>query len=135
MATLTADRASSGVNARYQETGVFCEVSTYEASSASVADIIQMCKVAQDVTVLDLHIIYDALGASSTLDVGDGDDDDRYIAAQSTASAGLTRMDAATAFPRTYSTEDTIDLVVGGAAITGTITLVVFMTAEHVDLS
>ena len=40
-----------------------------------------------------------------------------------------------TKFPFTYSADDTIDVTVaGGDAATGTITLVVYMTAEEVDL-
>lgn len=136
MATVTADRAASNVNARQQEKGVFCEVSTYELSSTANGTIIQMLKVAAGTTVLDGFIHFDALGGSTTVDVGDGDDDDRYISAKDTSSAGRQYFGENVAgFPRTYSSEDTIDCIIEGADGTGTLTLVVYMTRETVDLA
>jgi hypothetical protein len=137
MATQTADRVAAGIPARAQEKGVFCEVSTYEMSTTAQNDVIQMVKVAAGTTVVDGYIVYDALGASTTVDVGDGDDDDRWISAQATSSAGHTRFGEAggTAFPRNYTSDDTIDITLEGGAGTGTITMVVFMTREEVDLT
>lgn len=136
MATVTTSRTASGVPARLADTGVFAEVATYECSSTAAADVIQMIKVAAGVTLLDLHVVFDDLGVGVTIDVGDGDDPNRYIAAGDVATAaGVLRLNAGTGFPRTYDTEDTIDVTIGGAAATGTITLVALLTAQTVDLT
>jgi hypothetical protein len=135
MPIVQADLALAGIPARYQEKGVFAVVSTYEASSTASGDVIEMCKVAAGVTVIDAFLVFDDLsGGTTTLAVGDGTTADRFIAA-TTASSGAAsaRM---TKFPFTYTADDTIDVTIaGGTAATGTITLVVYMTAEEVDLA
>ena len=135
MATFTTDRTTTGAVAKYQEKGVFVDVGTYEASSTASGSVLQMVPVAAGVTVLDMYIVCDALGGSSTLKAGDGTDDDYYITATSSASAAVIRLAAGTAFPKLYTTADTIDITTGGASTTGTITLVVTMTAETTDLT
>lgn len=136
MATVTTTRTATGVPARLQEKGVFTDVATYECSSTAAATVIQMVKIAAGVTLLDLHIVFDDLGTGVTVDVGDGDDVDRYIdGADVATAAGVARLSAGTGFPKTYSTDDTIDITILGAAATGTITLVALMTAETVDLT
>lgn len=135
MPTVQADLALAGVPARYQEKGVFAVVSTYEASSTASGDVIQMCKVQSGVTVIDAFLVFDDLSSGTTnLEVGDGDDADRFIVStDADAGAGSARM---TKFPYTYAADDTIDVTIsGGTAATGTITLVVYMTAEAVDLA
>jgi hypothetical protein len=62
--------------------------------------------------------------------VGDGSDDDYYIAASTVAvkRAGLRAQTALTAKPKTYTVDDTIDLHVDTAAATaaaGTVSLTV----------
>ena len=61
---------------------------TYEASSLVAGSDITVARLPKGATVYDVVIIHDALGASSTLKVGDASDDDRYITA--TASTGAT---------------------------------------------
>lgn len=137
MATFTTTRTATGVAPRYQEKGVFCDVATYEFAGEAAGSIIQLVKVAPNVTVLDGYIIYDDLG-TLTVDVGDGDDADRYIdGADVGAAAGLSRFALGAGglvFPRKYTAEDTVDLLTITGAATGTLTAVVFMTAEPVDL-
>jgi len=139
MATVTADRAASGIPPRVQEKGVWTEVSTYECSTTAADTVIQMMKVAAGTTVLDGYIIYDDLGTGLTADVGDGDDVDRYIDGANTATAALLTRFALGAggltFPYTYTADDTIDIKNLGGNATGTITLVVFFTREEVDLT
>lgn len=137
MATQTALLAKTYAVPRVQEKGVFTIVSTYEMSATAQNDVIQMAKISAGVTVVDGYICYDALGASTTIDVGDGDNDDRWISAVDTSSAGFTRFGEAggTGFPVTYAAEDTVDLTLEGGAGTGTITLVLFCTRETVDLT
>lgn len=138
MATFTTTRTATGVAPRYQEKGVFCDVGTYEFAAEAAGSVIQMVKVAAGVTVLDGYIIYDDLG-TLTVDVGDGDDVDRYIdGADVGAAAGLSRFNLGAGglvFPKKYTADDTIDVLTITGAATGTLTLVVFMTAEAVDLT
>jgi hypothetical protein len=133
MATFQASLAEAGVPARYQEKGVFAVVSTYEASGLASGSVLEMCKVQLGVTVIDAFLVFDDLGTGTiTLDVGDGVDGERFIANADGTSAGSARM---TKFPKKYTADDTIDVTTGGGdAATGTITLVVYMTAEEVDL-
>lgn len=146
MASLTkvkADLAQAGVPARYQEKGVFAVVSTYEASALAATTVIEMCKIQAGVTVLGGQLIADALGSSTTLAIGNTttvtDPNDtftaNFLAATSTSSATATTFMGAGKFPRTFTSDDTLDVQVAGAAATGTITLVVYMTAEAVDLA
>ncbi|MEK9723067.1 MAG: hypothetical protein VW405_06225, partial [Rhodospirillaceae bacterium] len=92
--------------------------------------------------VLEMRLDFDDCGTGVTIDVGDGDDVDRFMDGVDVATNGGTaRMGANitaaafTAFPKTYSSADTIDCKILGAAASGTFTLTVFMTAEAVDLS
>ena len=139
MATFTTTRTASNVPARFQEKGVFCEVGSYTFAAEAAGSIVQMVKVAPNVTVLDGYLIFNDLGGTATVDVGDGDDADRYIdGADVSGQVGLARFGAGAGgavFPRTYTAEDTIDLLTITAAVTGLATLVVYMTAEAVDLS
>ena len=134
MAEFQTSRTAAGVPARYQEKGVFCDVATYECSSTAADSILNMVNVAAGVTVLDCKIIFDALG-TVTVDVGDGDLVDRFMDGVSVSSAGVSYSTNEVAFPRTYTTADTIDIKILGNAATGTITLIAYMTAEAVDLT
>lgn len=131
MATVTTDRIS--YPARRHSTGVFVDVATYEASALPDGDVIQAVNVAPELTVVEVILINDALGASTTLAVGDGDDTDRFITATDTSTAKVTRLNGSI---RKYSAADTIDITLAGANATGTITLIVFFTADApVDLT
>ena len=149
MATLATAAAYSNVLAKNLTGGVFSIVETLEidtdtltntstaATTTAVAqnDIVRMVRIDAGVTVLDVRIVYDALGGSTTVDVGDGDNDDYYIAAQDPSSAGTTRAAAATFFPKTYSSADTIDIVFEGGNPSGTITLIVLCTSDVSDVT
>lgn len=136
MATVTTSRTATGVPARFQEKGVFSDTATYECAALAANDVIQMVNVAPGVTVLDVVVSFDDLGVGTTIDVGDGADVDRYIdGADTDGAAGAARMSAAAGFPTLYSTADTIDVKILGAAATGTITLTALMTAEATDLA
>jgi len=144
MATYTSTRTAAGVPAKYMEKGLFCDIATYEAAGSSNADandVIQMINVAAGVTVVDMYLAYDDCG-TLTVDVGNGDDVDRFMdGADVGAGGGLARMGANitagtfTAFPKKYTTADTIDIKILTGAATGTLTLCVVMTAEDMDLT
>lgn len=146
MPTLTkvkADLAQPGIPARYQEKGVFAVVSTYEASALAADTVIEMCKIQAGVTVLGGQLVCDALGASTTLAVGtvstnvDPDDtfDADFLAASNvgTSAQAFTILSAGK-FPKTFATDDTLDVQIAGGTGDGTITLIAYMTAEEVDL-
>lgn len=135
-----ADLAAAGVPARYQEKGVFAVVSTYEVASLAADTVIEMCKVQAGVTVIGGQVVFDALGSSTTLAVGDSTATTftaQFLAATSSSSAGTASLLDGSKFPKTYTVDDTIDIQVSGAttASSGTITLIVLMTAEAVDLT
>lgn len=133
MATIVGYDASLPV--RKQEKGVFTIVKTYEASAVADGDVVQLCPVAAGTTVLDGFVVCDAMGGSTSIKVGDGDDDDYFLASVSISSAAKKTFSAATAFPKTYTADDTVDYTITGAASTGTVTMVLYCTAETVDLT
>ena len=134
MPTVQASLAQTGIPARYQEKGVFAVVSTYQASALQIGDVVEMMKVQSGVTVVGGALIFEALGASTTLSVGDGGGVADLLAATSTSSAGTAQILSGGKFPKKYTADDTIDIKLAGGAATGKITLIVFMTAEEVDL-
>ena len=104
---------------------VFSDV--YEAVSVAIGQTIGVAKLPAGARIKEIVVDHDALGASTTLACGDAGDPDRYIAAASTSGAGALRL--GTVGGRNYAVaaddggNDTteIRLVVGGAAVTGTI--------------
>ncbi len=106
---------------------------TYTAAAAQVGDIIYMAKAPGGLVLLDSRVTWAALGASSTIKVGYlrvnaagtmTEDDDYFMVAASTASAGNARI-VATAFPFRLTEDAYLAVTVGGAAATGRIQLVV----------
>ena len=97
---------------------------TYEASSLADPSTIQLFKMPADARVIDFKIWHDALASSTTLAFGDADDPDRFMAAASSASAGIMipligKIDGFAGY--TYSAETLLSITTGGAAATGTI--------------
>lgn len=115
-------------------------IETYEAATALVInDVIEMIPVPAGATVAEMFLATDDLDTGTTivLAVGDGDDDDRYIAgstigqAGGNASIGAGITAASVACIHTYSAADTIDVKVTTAPTgggTGTIVLAVRYT-------
>lgn len=97
----------------------------YEASALASGSTISIGKTLNTGDIIkDIKIFFDALGASSTLAVGDSADADRYIAAASSASAGsivLNQIAGANYVIGTNSGDSTILITTDGAEITGTI--------------
>ena len=97
---------------------------TYEASALADPSTIQLFKMPADARVIDFKIWHDALATSTTLALGDADDPDRFMAAASSASAGIMvpligKIDDFAGY--TYSAETVVSLTMAGAAATGTI--------------
>lgn len=142
--TYSSSAVASTVQAR-AGIGVQTVAETYQAAVALVTDdVIQMVKIPAGATIVDIILSVDDLdtGAALILDVGDGDNDDRYILGATIGQGGgtvrlgqgITGAAAADAANYTYTAEDTIDIHVdtgpsGGG--TGTLTLVVIYTMQQ----
>lgn len=126
MATLTATAAQANVSAKMHLKGVVSRVVSYSIGATanpnlSTGDVIQMLKVPSGCCILAVDVITDALtGGNYTINVGDGNSTGRYFASLSTGSTSAIFTAATTGFVASsigysYSTEDTIDIVVGTA--------------------
>ena len=113
---------------------------SYEAASLASGSDITIGRVPANATIIDVVLKCDALGASSTLKVGDADDDDRYLAAVGTWNAagqtqsmlgGSTAANTAmTGLGYRTTAETDIVITTGGASITGSIHCWVMYTVE-----
>ena len=89
-------------------------------------NIFQMCPVFNGETIIDGYIWMDAMAATSTCDVGDGAQVDRYIDGDvlpvlggiARWGSGLAGDTEVAAFNFTYTADDTIDIV-NGTVTTG----------------
>ena len=69
--------------------GIRAILATYEASALAASSTINICTVPAGSYILPCSSVsYDALGTGSTIKIGDSGDDDRYLAAADTSSAG-----------------------------------------------
>lgn len=100
---------------------------SYDATALEAGSTITVCKdIPIEAPVVDVILAYDALGVSSTLQVGDAADPNRYITAVDTSSAGVTRLNAITGIGFANTANTPIVITTAGAAITGTIAITVF---------
>lgn len=102
-------------------------------AAGQIGDIVNICKLRPGDEVIGGWMINAALGASSTLQIGDTDptaDDDRYLTASSTSSAARTEfpLAAMTAnFPYTIATDCWLQAKIAGGAVTGKTIFQVFI--------
>lgn len=146
MATTYKSPSCTAATARPARAGIGPEW-VYDVFEASVAlvidDIIQMVPVPLGATVLEVILSVDDLdsGAALVLDVGDGDDDDRYILGSTIGQTGGTvrlgsgiAANGANCQAYEYTAEDTIDIHVDTAPAgggTGTLRLAVCYTMQQ----
>jgi hypothetical protein len=110
---------------------------TYEASALATASLIEIgTKLPKGAIVYETILGYDALGSSTSLSLGDAEDDNRYITNTATTSAGVTRTNAISGM--NYTIDETagtdagntdrqiLVTVVDSGALTGTIQATVF---------
>jgi hypothetical protein len=103
--------------------GVCARVGTYSVAAALVIDdVIQAIPVYAGETVVGLEVVATDLDTNGTplitLDVGDGDTADRFIAASTVGQAGgSAKHDVGV--PYTYAADDTVDVKVKAAPATG----------------
>ena len=107
---------------------------TYEASSLASGSDITVARLPKGATVYEVVIFHDALGASSTLKVGDSSDDDRYITATASTSATgkilMSEDGVIGGFGYENTAETDVLITTGGATISGTIKSAVYYTVD-----
>ena len=113
MATYQSDKTVSTVIAR-SGLDITSVTGTYTVSANLAAnDVIEMVKIPARATVQEVIVSASAsVAATSTGEVGDGSDTDRYVASGSIGggAATLGRLNAATGHGYTYTSDDTIDI-------------------------
>lgn len=128
------------VEGAYVKAKVLSFYDEYEASSLSAGDIITVGPALPNGAILLGAVIrFDALGASTTLQLGDSADDDRYIPAASTSSAGALNFQSGTSghidngygyVIGTNSGDNQLYVKLAGASGTGTIKIMVEYAAR-----
>lgn len=106
---------------------------TLEANALAAGQTIGIAKLPAGARVKDIVVDHDALGASSTLACGDAGDPDRYITAAGSSTAGTKRLGPVGGRNFAVASDDgggndttEVQLLVGGAAVTGTIKSTVY---------
>ena len=118
MATYTASAAQAGVQPKGLRAGLVAVTSFYSfPASASVAMVIQMVKVPKGATPVLIQVTNSSTG-DNTIQVGDGDDTDRYRVEGTLSSGQGTVICTLPLHPYTYSVDDTIDIVISRASAT-----------------
>ncbi len=108
---------------------------TYEASALAAASTITLARLPAGAKVLNVTVWHDDLGTSAgTLEVGDAADPNRFLTAFATGAAGAQDMKGANADINgvgfDYTTETDIVVTTAGAAVTGTIKMLVEYTVD-----
>jgi len=108
---------------------VHVQFDSYEAATLVQGSLIEIgSKLPLGAYVFETKIAYDALGASTSICLGDAEDDDRYITNTVTTSAGVTRGNTVDGFGYYVDETDTTNTdrqilakVVDSGSMTGTI--------------
>ena len=106
---------ASGPNVR-----VIAEVVDFSSTTNAASDVFETLSIPADTVVLGAGInviTADSAGNSGTIELGDGGDANRYVAASTVAAAGQETAIFATTVPHLYDSADTIDMVIGTGAI------------------
>lgn len=102
----------------------------YEASALATGSTIDIAELPAGAKVLRIELITDALGSTSTIDIGDSDTTDRYSASPfDVASAGKHESDTVAGFMYVIGTNDgdsRIQLLSAVNTLTGTIKTAVY---------
>ncbi len=125
MATRTASAAKDSAIIKQLRVGCWAVSSTFSipaGQSISAGDVIQMIAVPDGAQVVFLGVRSDYF--QTTIEVGDGLDDDRYLQAMSSSAlfSQVCLFNGATGTnivaPYTYSTDDTIDITCSLVSVT-----------------
>lgn len=100
-----ADAGDRGGRVRHS----YDEIDTTTAMTTS--DVINLGEIPVGARVVGLRFHYAAHGSGRTVKIGDADDDDRYLAATSVASAGSTNAIATTGFGYKNETGNPVTII------------------------
>ena len=136
MATFTSDSVSGNSSFKPFPSGTVGVIyASFNVTAApNAADVYQMVDVFAGETVHDVKIKSSDLdgGTALVFGVGDGDDTDLYIAASTCGQGGTADEKDADVAPKTYSADDTIDIICevapGSDVATGTLQLWVYVS-------
>lgn len=106
------------------------------STNLAAADILEMVKVPAGATIQEIILsTTGSLGGTSTVEIGDGGDTDRFFAAANfgNGAAGLVRLGVAGGHGYKYTSEDTIDVRIATNATPATgavVTMTVIYTMQ-----
>ena len=142
MATKQATKvALAGTQPKSLSVGLIAETGTWSAGatlSLSAGDVIQMVKVPKGATPVYLFVNGSTVSGSKVIKVGDGINTGRYVAGGSISVGGFSQITMGTGVtyvPYTYSTDDTIDILlsvlsISASAATGGYNLTVIFSMD-----
>lgn len=138
MATFTASAAQANSPALMSVNRVITRVCeyTHQATSLSTGDVIQMIKVPNGALVTNVQVSCSFSAGVETVNIGDGNDISCYGASVVLSGAGVMVLTSFMPFRgvgRSYSAEDTIDIVVAGSSagpVSATIRMAVTYTMQ-----
>lgn len=128
---LVTTTGENTVDAGYNKAHLKVMFDTYTASALTAGSTITMGdKLPVGAVIINIKMINAALGASSTISIGDSASAARYQAATSTASAAVVNMavQAGFGYKVTGTTDNQIVLTTAGATINGLIVVVIEYT-------
>ena len=136
MATFTSDSVNGNSAFKPFPSGaVGVRYASFNVTAApNAADVYQMVDVFAGETVHDVKIKSSDLdgGTALVFGVGDGSDTDLYIAASTCGQGGTADEQDADVVPKTYSADDTIDIICevapGSDVATGTLQMWVYVS-------
>jgi hypothetical protein len=113
MATFTATAAQSTAPAINHINGSIVRVVEYsQVASLSAGDVIQMVKVPNGALVTRVIPQWSVSAGATTVDIGDGNDISAYAASLVISGPVVTVVQNYRGMGRSYSAEDTIDIVI-----------------------
>lgn len=137
MATFTASVAQPGIQPKGLRVGLVGVKSSFTTTLSAVAgDIVQMVKVPKGATPLHVMLTGAPADGHIVVKVGDGVSTGRYISAGTLSVGGVNAISINTEYvPYTYSTDDTIDVLLSVLSISATAIGIVYnlMTIFSMD--
>lgn len=114
------------------QTDVRCIKDSYEAAALAIGSTIKIADLPlEGAKIVDIVVYHDALGASSTIEVGDSTSSARYASAADTSAAGRFNLDEPDGFnykTGTVAGDNVILLTSAGGTLTGTIKVLILYT-------
>jgi len=118
----TQDNTANKTGGNYY---VFAASNSFTFSGEGAGEVVQMVSAKKGWEILEVVVSSTALGAGVTVQVGDGNDPNRFVTSTVATSAVTARTNANTGMGYVYTADDTIDVTTGVGAATGTVDLTV----------